>query len=139
MWNRQFWHQDWPAFCRFFFSQCFTEPDSEEQIGHFLSMGLETGPEVIAATIDARGISEETAREAATTVRVPTLVIHGDEEAISSADSGRELARLSSAELIVLPGSGHEPHCRIPSQVNGLLDAFLAQHYPSSLKAWAGE
>ena len=131
MWNREFWHRDWPAFCRFFFSQCFTEPDSEEQIEHFLSMGLETSPEVIAATIDAKGISEETAREAAMTVRVPTLVIHGDEDAISSVESGRELARLSGAELVVLPGSGHEPHCRIPSQVNGLLDAFLSRHYPS--------
>jgi pimeloyl-ACP methyl ester carboxylesterase len=135
MWNRDFWHQDWPAFCRFFFSQCFTEPDSEEQIEHFLSMGLETGPEVIAATIDATFISEETAREAATTARVPTLVIHGDEDAISSVGSGRELARLSGAELVVLPGSGHEPHCRIPSQVNGLLDSFLLEHHPSRAKA----
>ena len=131
MWNREFWHQDWPMFCRFFFSQCFTEPDSEEQIEHFLSMGLETSPDVIAATIDARGISEETAREAARTVRVPTLVIHGDEDAISSIESGRELARLSGAELVVLPGSGHEPHRRIPSQVNRLLDAYLSGHYPS--------
>ncbi len=134
MWNRRFWHEDWPAFCRFFFSQCFTEPDSEGQIEHFLSMGLETSPEVIAATNDATGISEETAREAAATARVPTLVIHGDEDAISSVRSGRELARLSGAELVVLPGSGHEPHCRIPSQVNGLLDAFLARHYPSGSK-----
>jgi pimeloyl-ACP methyl ester carboxylesterase len=128
MWNREFWRQDWPAFCRFFFSQCFTEPDSEEQIEHYLSMGLETSPEVIAATIDSEVICEETARAAATTVRVPTLVIHGDEDAISSVEVGRELARLSGAESAVLPGSGHEPHCRIPSQVNRLLDAFLADH-----------
>ena len=134
MWNREFWHQDWSAFCRFFFSRCFTEEDSEEQIEHFLSMGLETGPEVISATNDTTVISEEAAREAAETVRVPTLVIHGEEDAISSIDSGRELARLTGGELVVLPGSGHEPHCRIPSRVNGLLDAFLSQHYPS----WSG-
>jgi pimeloyl-ACP methyl ester carboxylesterase len=131
MWNREFWRQDWPAFCRFFFSQCFTEPDSEEQIEHFLSMGLETRPEVIAATIDTEVISEETARAAAEAVRVPTLVLHGDDDAISSVESGREFARLAGAQLVVLPGSGHEPHCRVPSQVNGLLDAFLSEHYPS--------
>ncbi len=135
MWNREFWHRDWPAFCRFFFSQCFTEPGSEEQIEHFLSMGLETSPEAITATIDTKVISEETAREAAMTVRVPTLVIHGDEDAISSIESGREFARLSGAELVVLPGSGHEPHCRISSRVNGLLDEFLSRHYPSGLNA----
>jgi pimeloyl-ACP methyl ester carboxylesterase len=135
MWNREFWHQDWPAFCRFFFSECFTEPDSEEQIEHYLSMGLETGPEEIAATIVATRVSEETTREAAATVRVPTLVIHGDEDAIASVEVGRELTRLSGAESVVLPGSGHEPHCRIPVQVNGLLDAFLAQHHPSGVEA----
>ena len=130
MWNREFWHRDWPAFCRFFFSQCFTEPGSAEQIEHFLSMGLEASPEVIAATIDTTGISEELAREAAAAVRVPTLVIHGDEDAIASIESGRELARLSGAEFVVLPGSGHEPHCRIPATVNELLDDFLAKHHP---------
>jgi pimeloyl-ACP methyl ester carboxylesterase len=97
-------------------------------------MGLETGPEVIAATNDTTVISEEATREAATTVQVPTLVIHGDQDAISSVESGRELARLSGAELVVLPGSGHEPHCRIPAQVNELLDSFLSRHHPSSLK-----
>ncbi|MBI3647933.1 MAG: alpha/beta hydrolase [Actinobacteria bacterium] len=130
MWNRRFWHENWPAFCEFFFSRCFTEPDSDEEIAHFVSMGLETWPEVIAATIDAIGVSEEIAREAAAAIQVPTLVIHGDEDAISSVEAGRELARLSGGDLIILPGSGHEPQCRIPTQVNALLDVFLARHHP---------
>ncbi len=132
MWNREFWHEDWAAFCGFFFSNCFTESDSEEEIEHFLSMGLETTPEVIAATIDTTGISEAVAREAAARVRVPTLVIHGDEDAISSVEVGRELARLSGAELVVLPGSGHEPQCRIPSEINSIIDGFLERRYPPS-------
>ncbi len=132
MWNREFWHEDWAAFCRFFFSNCFTEPDSEEEIDHFLAMGLETTPEVIAATIDTTGISEALTREAAAGLRVPTLVIHGDEDAISSVEVGREMARLSSAELVVLPGSGHEPQCRIPSEVNSIIDRFLERHHPQT-------
>ena len=132
MWNREFWHKDWPTFCRFFFSRCFTESDSEGQIEHFVSMGLETTPEVIAATVDAVGISEARAREAAVAVSVPTLAIHGDEDAISSADAGRELARLSGAELAILPGSGHEPHRRTPLRVNHLLDTFLFKYIPSA-------
>jgi hypothetical protein len=31
MWNRWFWHHDWSAFCEFFFSRCFTEPDSDQR------------------------------------------------------------------------------------------------------------
>lgn len=131
MWNREFWHRDWPAFCRFFFSRCFTEPDSDAEIEHFVSMGLETSPEVIAATIDTEGISEATAREAASTTDVPTLVIHGSGDAISSLDAGRELARLSRAELVILRGSGHEPQCRAPAEVNALLDRFLVRYHPA--------
>ena len=130
MWNRRFWHQDWPAFCEFFFSQCFTEPNSEEEIAHFLSMGLETDPEVIAATIDAVGLDEEEARRAAADIKKPTMIIHGDQDAISSIKVARELALLSDAELVILPGCGHEPQCRVPAQVNALLDSFLERHCP---------
>ncbi len=93
-------------------------------------MGLETTSEVVSATMDADGSSEEEVRETASSLKMPTLVIHGDEDAIASVEVGRELARLSGAELVVLPGSGHEPQCRIPAEVNGILDAFLARHYP---------
>jgi len=114
----------------FFFSQCFTEPNSHDEISHFLSMGLETSPEVIAATIDAVGISEGEAREAATSLSMPTLVIHGDSDSISSIAVGRELARLAGAELAELAGAGHEPHCRDAARVNAVLDRFLERHYP---------
>ena len=129
-WNREFWMRDWPTFCRFFFSRCFTEPDSEAAIQHFLSMALETRPEVIAATIDAETISEDATRTAAARRSAPTLVIHGSDDAISSIDAGRELARLAEAELVVLPGSGHEPQCRDPRTVNALIDGFIARLDP---------
>lgn len=130
MWNREFWHQDWEAFCRFFFSRCFTEPDSEIERTHFLSMGVETTPATITATIDTDGITPERARDAARHLRLPSLVIHGDEDAISSMEVSERFATLAGAELIILPGSGHEPQCRIPGRVNELIDAFLADHHP---------
>ena len=132
MWNRRFWHQDWEAFCRFFFSQCFTEPDSEREIEHFVAMGLETTPEVIAATVDAAGVSEQQTREAAAAVAAPTLILHGEKDAISSIDASRELASITGGELIVLPQAGHEPQFRHPRTVNRLLDAFLADAWTRS-------
>ena len=130
-WNRAFWQEDWQAFCEFFFSQCFTEPDSRAEIAHFVSMGMETSSEVIAATIGGVGVSESDARKAAPALRMPTLVIHGDADAISSVAVSRELARLSGAELVVMPGAGHEPQCRNPAQANAILDRFLERRYPA--------
>lgn len=63
---------------------------------------------------------------------MPTLVIHGDQDAITPLHRGETLARLAGGQLVVLPGSGHEPQCRIPEQVNRILDEFLAGQYPAN-------
>lgn len=126
-WNRAYWLSNFPEFLRFFFSQCFTEPDSAAEIAHFTEMGLQTTPEVLLATGGSgRGdLTAELARECAAKVRCPSLVIHGDADAITPLARGRELARLSGAELVVMPGSGHEPHVRDPARTNPVVEAFL--------------
>ena len=133
--NRRYWSQDWPDFLRFFFSQCFTEPDSAPEIGHFVGMGLQTSAAVIAATVDAPGLGHDEAVGLAQAVRIPTLVIHGDEDAIVNVGKGRELARLCGAEYVELPGGGHEPQSRSPVSTNELIDGFLARHYPPAVRA----
>lgn len=125
-WNRHYWREDWPGFLEFFFSNCFTEPDSRSEIDHFFGMGMETDPDTIIATIEAPALGAHTAERLAASVRIPTLVIHGDHDAITPLHRGETLARLAGAELFVLRGSGHEPQCRIPEQVNPILDDFLA-------------
>lgn len=126
-WNRAHWLADFPDFLRFFFSQCFTEPDSEEEIEHFVAMGLQTTPEVLLATGgDGRAdLTADLAREYALAVSCPALVIHGDGDAITPLARGAELARLAGAELVVMPGGGHEPHCRNPGPTNQVIDRFL--------------
>lgn len=124
-WNRHYWRENWPGFLEFFFSSCFTEPDSRSEIEHFFGMGMETDPETIIATIEAPGLDGPTAERLAGSIEIPTLVIHGDHDAITPLRRGETLARLAGAELIVLPGSGHEPQCRIPDRVNPILDEFL--------------
>ena len=128
-WNRHYWHQDWPGFLEFFFSKCFTEPRSAREIQHFVGMGMETTPDVIAATVDAPALTEGYAAQLAASLTCPALVIHGDGDEITPLHRGQELARLAGAELIVLPGSGHEPQCRIPVAVNRILDDFLDRHF----------
>jgi pimeloyl-ACP methyl ester carboxylesterase len=126
-WNRGYWLADFPDFLRFFFSQCFTEPSSHQEIGHFLAMGLQTTPEVLLATggNGRADLTPDLAREYARALSCPALVIHGDGDAITPLARGEELARLAGAELVVMPGSGHEPHCRTPSATNGVIKRFL--------------
>lgn len=127
-WNKNYWLQDFPGFLRFFFSQCFTEPDSGPQIEHFVQMGMQTNADVLLATAgaDEDCIGPELALDYAKAIRCPTLVIHGDQDAITPLARGTELARLSGAELVIMRGSGHEPQCRLPDETNQLIGAFLA-------------
>jgi pimeloyl-ACP methyl ester carboxylesterase len=125
--NRHFWLADWPAFLEFFFSQCFTEPGSEDEIAHFVGMGLETTPETILLTAEAPGLDRERTVELARAVECPTLVIHGAGDAISSITRGRELAELiPGARMTTMDEAGHEPQCRWPGEVNAMLESFFA-------------
>ena len=131
-WNRHYWLTAYEDFLRFFFAHCFTEPDSDDEIEHFLGMGLETSPEVLLATAGTAedNLTAELAETFARGVRCPSLVIHGDEDAITPTARGERLARLAGSELVVLAGSGHEPQCRVPGLVNPLIDDFLRAARP---------
>ena len=129
-WNRHYWHEDWPGFLEFFFSQCFTEPDSRPYIDHFIGMGLQTSPSVIALSEDTADLDEEIAHDLARRIRCPSLVIHGSEDAIAPVAWGIELATIVGAELNVIPGAGHEPELREAAETNRLLDRFLARVWP---------
>ncbi len=131
-WNRHYWEKDWPGFLEFFFANCFTEPDSRREIEHFIGMGMETDPDTIVATIEAPGLSEAEAEHLAASLVTPTLVIHGDQDAITPLHCGRTLSQLAGAQLITLAGAGHEPQCRIPDQVNRILDEFLDRQRPGN-------
>lgn len=125
--NRHYWLEHFEDYLRFFFSQCFTEPDSDPQIEHFLSMGLETTPQVLLATggTEQTCLTPEQTAAFAASLTCPSLVLHGDADAITPLARGTELARLARSELVVLPGSGHEPQCRNPQPTNDLILSFL--------------
>lgn len=127
--NRHYWLEHYEEYLRFFFSQCFTEPDSDVERAHFLSMGLETTPEVLLATsgTDQTCLTPEQTELFARGLRCPSLVIHGDADGITPLARGTELARLAGSELVVLPGSGHEPQCRNPELTNPVILSFLGR------------
>jgi pimeloyl-ACP methyl ester carboxylesterase len=127
-WNRHYWLQDFPGFLRFFFSKCFTEPDSDTEIEHFFRMGMETTPEVLLATFGdpEQNLDARRATEFAGSLHCTSLVIHGTNDAISPMARAEELARLTRGDLHVMPGAGHEPQCRFPRETNAIIEGFLA-------------
>ena len=58
-------------------------------------------------------------------MRCPTLVIHGDCDAVIPHTKGVAVAEAIGAPLVTLEGSGHAPEARIPVKVNLLIREFV--------------
>ncbi len=134
------WRDDWGAFAEFFFSHVFNEPHSTKQIEDAVGWALDTDPESIITAEDAAyltplegdGTSEKAALGYARRVRCPTLVIHGDADAITHVTSGVRLAAALGGRLEILGGSGHDPLGRDPVRINLLFRDFIERIARSS-------
>lgn len=127
---RASFHRDFEGFVHFFVNEAFSDAHSTKHVEDGVSWGLETTPEVLAATLaDRAGVpAAKTAarlRELAPAVRCPVLVVHGDEDRIAPVALGRSLAALLAAPLVEMSGAGHCPQARYPAQVNALLRRFV--------------
>ena len=75
----------------------------------------------------ARPDSLETLRE----VRVPALVVRGDEDGLSSADDvAAMVAALPDGRLVTLPGAGHLSNLEVPDAFSRTVGDFLADLSP---------
>ncbi|MEY2430336.1 MAG: hypothetical protein QOC92_61 [Acidimicrobiaceae bacterium] len=128
--NRHYWLEDWQGFLEFFSAECFSEPDSAEEIRQWVDMGLQTSPQVILDTVEADGPDAEEERRLIASLSQPVLVIHGTDDHVIPIARSEELARLTGGTLAVVDGSGHEPQYRHAVEVNAVLDTFLNEHYP---------
>jgi len=125
--NRHFWRRDHKAFLEFFFAQCFTESHSTKHIEDAVRWGGEMDPETLILTQEAEGLDEETTRRLCAAVRCPTLVIQGNEDAVTGPGRGFALAdAIAQAELVTVAGGGHILNAREPVLVNILIRDFIA-------------
>jgi pimeloyl-ACP methyl ester carboxylesterase len=132
--NRHHWLRDYRDFVEFFMSKMFTEPHSTKAIEDTVGWALETDGETLIATQEGSGLTPEESRELCSRIRCPVLVIHGEDDAISSVTRGAGFAEHARGRLVVLEGSGHAPHVRDPVKVNLLLRDFIAP--PSPAPRW---
>jgi pimeloyl-ACP methyl ester carboxylesterase/predicted glycosyltransferase len=113
--NKHYWLRDYRGFLDFFFSRMFTEPHSTKPVEDCVSWGLETSGETLVTAEHGRLLAAEEARELASRVRCPVLVIHGTDDAIVSMSHGLALAEHTAGDTVLLEGSAHAPHVRDPS------------------------
>ncbi len=117
----------YPATIERFVQLCIPEPDCE----HIKSWGRQilarARPEaaialrVLGSDVDIRPILP--------TIRQPTLVLHGELDAIVPIAQGRALAQtLPHAEFQALAGAGHVPTLTRPAEVAQAMAEFLARH-----------
>jgi pimeloyl-ACP methyl ester carboxylesterase len=127
--NAHYWRSHYRDFLEFFFSQVFTEPHSTKQIEDCIGWGLETTPDTLIDTAEAPPLSEPETRELAARVTCPTLVLHGDQDAVDLWTQGQELAKATGGTFVLLEGAGHCPHARHPVKINLLVKDFVDSVY----------
>ncbi|GAB2980421.1 alpha/beta fold hydrolase [Nocardioides montaniterrae] len=57
---------------------------------------------------------------------MPTIVIHGDQDAAISVDHARALATGTGAELVLVPGAGHASNLTHPDEATAAIERFLS-------------
>jgi pimeloyl-ACP methyl ester carboxylesterase len=129
--NKHVWLRDYHGFLEFFFSRLFTEAHSTKPIEDCVDWGFDTTGETLVAAEYGRTLKPEEARELASRVRCPVLVVHGGDDAIISVTRGIALAEHTGGQAVVLDGSGHGPHVRDPVKVNLLVRDFACPPRPA--------
>jgi pimeloyl-ACP methyl ester carboxylesterase len=124
--NQHYWLRDYRGFLEYFFSRCLTEPHSTKQQEDCVGWGLEIAPETLIDTeMGLLLCGLESFARLCRRVRCPTLVLHGDEDAIRPHAQGAALAAATRGRLVTLAGAGHLLQARDPVKVNLLIREFV--------------
>lgn len=125
--NRDYWLSNYPDFAEHFVSHIFTEPHSTKQIEDGLEWAAETTGATLAKIVEARTIpppfdvNEAMYRK----IRCPLLMLHGDRDQIQPYERATLIAEITGAELVTIPGGGHNLLGRFPAKCNALIVDFL--------------
>jgi pimeloyl-ACP methyl ester carboxylesterase/predicted glycosyltransferase len=128
--NAQYWRTNYEDFLRFFFSQVWTEPHSEQLIDSCVATGLETTPETLVDTVGANPLTEEETIALIRRTQCPWLVIHGDGDELQPHARAVRLAEETHGNLVTLEGAGHCSGNRDPVRFNLLIREFTEAILP---------
>ena len=125
--NRAYWLAQYPDFAEHFVRNICSEQHSTKQIEDGIEWAAETTGPVLVKTVEARAIppnidvSEAMYRK----IHCPLLLIHGDNDQIQPHARAELIADITGAELVTIPGGGHNPLGRYPAKCNTLITEFL--------------
>jgi pimeloyl-ACP methyl ester carboxylesterase/predicted glycosyltransferase len=125
--NREHWLTNYPDFADHFVRNIFSEPHSTKQIEDGIGWANETTGLVLAKTVRTRldipafDVSEAMYRK----IACPMLMIHGNNDQIVPYARAELVAEITGAELVTIPGGGHDPLGRYPAKSNALINEFL--------------
>ena len=75
-----------------------------------------------------KAMAEADLRDVLPHIRVPTLLVYGERDQRSPLSVAEELhARISTSELVILPGVGHVACAEAPEAFNDAVRAFLGR------------
>jgi predicted glycosyltransferase/alpha/beta superfamily hydrolase len=125
--NRGHWLKNYPDFADHFVRNVCSDPHSTKQIEDGLDWAADTDGPVLARTVEARTIAPpfDVGEAMYRGIRCPMLAIHGDNDQIQPYERAKLVAELSGAELVTIPGGGHNPLGRFPAKCNALIVDFL--------------
>ncbi|WP_298266547.1 alpha/beta fold hydrolase [Geobacter sp.] len=114
-------------FFRGMFAEGELTREANQRIAHEIVIPrLLPDPRAVAATLDTLAGGDH--RAMLGEIRTPTLVIHGERDAICPPGAGRFLAeRIAGARLALFEGAGHAPFLSDPSRFNRLVGEFLGE------------
>jgi 3-oxoadipate enol-lactonase len=102
-----------------------TQRERPELAARLREQILATRPEAIAAALHGLAAREDS-RATLAIVRVPTLVLVGEEDVITPPEEAEAIARgIAGARLVRVPRAGHLANLENPRAVGSALGAFL--------------
>ncbi len=129
--NRDYWLSNYPDFVEHFIRNISSEPHSTKQIEDGLEWAAETTGATLAKSVEARTMPPpfDTSETMYRKIRCPVLVVHGDNDQIQPYARAQFVAELMGAELVTIPGGGHNVLARYPAKCNALINDFLARRF----------
>ena len=125
--NRDYWLSNYPDFADHFVRNICSDPHSTKQIEDGMAWAAETAGPVLVKTVEAWAIASahDLGEAMYRKISGPMLVIHGEDDRIQPCALGRSVAQVTGAELVTVPGGGHNLLARFPAKCNVLINDFL--------------
>jgi pimeloyl-ACP methyl ester carboxylesterase/predicted glycosyltransferase len=125
--NRDYWLSNYPDFADHFVRNICSDPHSTKQIEDGMAWAAETAGPVLVKTVEAWAIASahDLGEAMYRKISCPMLVIHGEDDRIQPCALGRSVAQVTGAELVTVPGGGHNLLARFPAKCNVLINDFL--------------